>query len=409
VIKKRILVVSNSPQIIQGSGGRTRIVYEIKEIIAPTVETRLFCFVNLKYYFQYKKLIKAKKQLEIDTGVKVIYSPSLPTFHGLLDNLVNFINCISIFVYSLFWKCNSYYAQGISAAFPIILLKKTILPIKLITDVHGVLPEEHFYKNSSFNDLEFQKLGLKEKQVLECSDLIFLVSNRLFEHYKLKYSLNLSNSLVVPCLTNYQSESPPLNSTCTPSLLNDINNDRLIFTYVGSFRQYQLVDQTFETFLKIKSKIQNAYFLIITNHVSNFENKAREQNISDSDYKIVSINQNEVQNYLHYTDIGFLLRDNSIVNKVASPTKFAEYLMAGVPVITTNFVGDYSSIVKTKRIGYVIENLEILDDNLFLFINEYINNKQEYKKRAFNFANDNLTWDSYKLLIPEYLRKYEII
>ena len=49
---------------------------------------------------------------------------------------------------------------------------------------------------------------------------------------------------------------------------------------------------------------------------------------------------------LYFTaDFGLLLRENSIVNRVACPTKLVEYLRFGViPVLDSPFVGDFAEL-----------------------------------------------------------------
>jgi glycosyltransferase involved in cell wall biosynthesis len=69
---------------------------------------------------------------------------------------------------------------------------------------------------------------------------------------------------------------------------------------------------------------------------------------------VVSVPRHEVPMYLCACDIGILLRKSSIVNRVASPTKFAEYLLCGLPVVITENVGDASDLVRRERIGIVV-------------------------------------------------------
>ena len=50
-------------------------------------------------------------------------------------------------------------------------------------------------------------------------------------------------------------------------------------------------------------------------------------------------------------DYGILIRENTVTNQVASPTKFAEYLASGLPVIISPNLGDYSAFVETHHCG----------------------------------------------------------
>lgn len=73
------------------------------------------------------------------------------------------------------------------------------------------------------------------------------------------------------------------------------------------------------------------------------------------------LKHHEVQKVLAACDYGILFRENSVTNQVASPTKFAEYLSAGLPVIISENLGDYTEFVLAEKCGMVVsENDEII-------------------------------------------------
>jgi hypothetical protein len=61
-----------------------------------------------------------------------------------------------------------------------------------------------------------------------------------------------------------------------------------------------------------------------------------------------------VNKYLCASDYGILLRENSITNQVASPVKFAEYLSAGLKILISENLGDYSEFVTKNKCGTII-------------------------------------------------------
>ena len=67
----------------------------------------------------------------------------------------------------------------------------------------------------------------------------------------------------------------------------------------------------------------------------------------------------DVLSYLHCCDYGLLLREQSETNKVASPVKFAEYLYAGLPVLITENLGDFSNYVVENDCGFIIKEEQI--------------------------------------------------
>ena len=53
-------------------------------------------------------------------------------------------------------------------------------------------------------------------------------------------------------------------------------------------------------------------------------------------------------------DFGIMVREKTITNRVASPTKFAEYLSSGLRVITNTDLGDFSALVAAHDLGLVV-------------------------------------------------------
>ena len=47
---------------------------------------------------------------------------------------------------------------------------------------------------------------------------------------------------------------------------------------------------------------------------------------------------------------------NSVTNRVASPVKCVEYLPAGLVLILSNELGDYSNYVLTNKAGFIWNN-----------------------------------------------------
>ena len=54
-----------------------------------------------------------------------------------------------------------------------------------------------------------------------------------------------------------------------------------------------------------------------------------------------SVKQNEVNDYLNAADYAMMIRKKDLTNKTASPTKFSEYCLAGLNVITNSSVIDF--------------------------------------------------------------------
>jgi glycosyltransferase involved in cell wall biosynthesis len=69
---------------------------------------------------------------------------------------------------------------------------------------------------------------------------------------------------------------------------------------------------------------------------------------------VYSATPDEVPGQLFAGDVGLCLITSSFSKRASSPTRFAEYLAAGMPVVATPGVGDLEEIIEQRRIGVVL-------------------------------------------------------
>jgi glycosyltransferase involved in cell wall biosynthesis len=69
---------------------------------------------------------------------------------------------------------------------------------------------------------------------------------------------------------------------------------------------------------------------------------------------IRSVSPDEVPDYLFAGDIGLCLVKSTFSKLASTPTRFAEYLAAGMPVLVTPSVGDLEQLVEEKGVGAVL-------------------------------------------------------
>lgn len=93
--------------------------------------------------------------------------------------------------------------------------------------------------------------------------------------------------------------------------------------------------------------------------------------MDESNYTLLTVPHDKVSKYLMAADIGFSLREKSVVDRVASPVKFAEYLRCGVGAACTDNIEDISSLVsKDSKSGILITKIrdetEIFQNSMIL-------------------------------------------
>jgi glycosyltransferase involved in cell wall biosynthesis len=147
--------------------------------------------------------------------------------------------------------------------------------------------------------------------------------------------------------------------------------DKFVVLFMGHINKWQVNGSFAILFRTFKEKVGNVHFLILSDGKKVFVDIFKKIGISDRDYSIYSAKHEEVPDYASAGDVGVLVRDNSIVNKVASPAKFGEYLALGMPVIVTKGLGDTEDIVKKYKVGSVIDGTD--PNSISIGVDELLN------------------------------------
>ena len=242
-----------------------------------------------------------------------------------------------------------------------LMLRKYRLLSKVIFDGRAA-EYEQFVEYKLTNDQVFiQQIYTIEKEAVNSSDFRIAVSEELVKYWRNKFGYSQTNHVVIPCTLNSKhlkqtNTSTPLNRQDAGYSLNDV-----ILIYSGSISQWQSFDfliQFFEEQLKKNTNIKIILLcketLIIKNFVSKYSNKVKQ----------LWCNEADVFNYLSLADYGILLREDTWTNRVASPVKFAEYLNAGLDVIISDNVGDFSKMVVDMNCGFIYNSKYIHLDSV---------------------------------------------
>ena len=172
---------------------------------------------------------------------------------------------------------------------------------------------------------------------------------------------------------------------------NRHDQQKIKFVYVGGMSKWQMFDQTLYLFESISKILETEVELtIVTNEIEKAKQITDGTNLRDKQIKFVSLKQSEVLLFLKIFDFGFLIRDLNIINETASPVKFLEYISCGVIPIVSDFIGDYSALVKNEKIGLICESNQNVN---LCYLNELLNDQAIYERLyevSINYKWENL-------------------
>lgn len=234
-----------------------------------------------------------------------------------------------------------------------------------------------------------------ERRAIQESAGVTCVSQAMVDQLRASYPEQPANKFfVIPCCPDTAAFSAA--TTGRDQARHELGlTHKLVVTYLGSLVWYQLPEASFRIFLAIKSIRPDAHFLAITTNPAKMRELALTAGLQSDEITIRSVPSNEVPRLLVASDLGLMLRDNSMTNRVASPVKFGEYMAAGVPVIITPQLGDYSEAVRTNDLGVEV-NLNNSDLDLagrLRGIAHQSNAETEQRRnRCIQFAESQLSW-----------------
>ena len=195
---------------------------------------------------------------------------------------------------------------------------------------------------------------------------VIYVSDAMKEYYENKYGVR-TKSIVVPCLSEFAN-----------SKVENVERIPNSFVYIGGLSVWQCFDEILKLYAKIRT--DKSVFHIITLNTEAARKKVIEIVGDDKNIEIYGItDRTQIPATLNKFEYGFLIRKNDVVNQVAAPIKFLEYLSCGVNVIMTDAVPSYAKLVEDTNVGTVVDmNAENIT------INPYNPNAKEVYKKYFN-------------------------
>jgi glycosyltransferase involved in cell wall biosynthesis len=220
---------------------------------------------------------------------------------------------------------------------------------KILYIQHGIA-EEFLLSRGFIWRVKYVMTKLLERVFLRAFDLIVVVSMGMRAYCRDNYGVR--RTLVMPCGVRAEEFSGTSEDRAQMRRALGIE-DRFVFVYSGGAASWQCVAETIRFYELARQTISGAFLLVLSNEAEAWQRTLRR--LDPEGYRILSVPHSGVGRYLRLADAGLLLRKQSLVNTVAAPVKFAEYLACGLPVIASPHVGDYASLVRDNRLGVLIE------------------------------------------------------
>ncbi|WP_270848413.1 glycosyltransferase family protein [Candidatus Collinsella stercoripullorum] len=209
----------------------------------------------------------------------------------------------------------------------------------------GIWPEESFMKHGS--RLRLFACNAVEKMALSVSERIFVVSNAQLRHFETKYQLRLrKKSLIMACSNESFHEE---------SFYAEGKYEKPVFVYAGSLAQYQCIDETLEAFKRAQTVTPNASLMFLTNDIERARELVARHALTN--VSVDHADKDELPAILSHAKYGFVIRDDSAINRVSTPTKISTYIANGViPIYSPTIEAFSESAHNIVRLRYERES-----------------------------------------------------
>jgi glycosyltransferase involved in cell wall biosynthesis len=254
---------------------------------------------------------------------------------------------------------------------------RKISPARIIFyfDARAAAAEENKYMAIKRHDFSLKKYIIianvyyLQYRTLSAANKVFVVSKVLGKYFQDTFDINKEKFVLYPCLSDSKKFFFNNDLRREGRIKLQINDSAKVFIYSGGISDWHMSDKMISFFNQLLKFEYDSFLIYLTKDKTSL--KAMITKFPEVKPRIFSfaVPNEEVNMYLNAADYGLLFRENTIMNNVASPTKFAEYMLCGLPVIISEGVGDFSTYLSRHDLGILIKESAMNDPEKFDFNN----------------------------------------
>jgi len=134
-------------------------------------------------------------------------------------------------------------------------------------------------------------------------------------------------------------------------------NDRYVVAYVGSFGGWYLSDEMMDFFSAAKRSDPRLFALVLTQRdQEKVRNDLRDRGFENGDFLVKGVPPSEIGEYMEAADVSLSFIKPCYSKLSSSPTKLAEYLACGLPIISNRGVGDVDELIERNKVGVLLDD-----------------------------------------------------
>ncbi len=228
---------------------------------------------------------------------------------------------------------------------------------KLLFDIRGFMPEEYVDAGVwPAGGIIFRGVKRVENWLMKEADAFVVLTEKALEILADEIGMRLVE--VIPCCVD-SKRFESANDESRRQIRSALGiGDRFTFAYVGAFGGWYLTNETADFLGVLKQKKDDSFALILTqSDPEMIRSLLEKRGYSSSDLFIGRVVSEDIPRYLSAADAAVSFISSCYSKQASSPTKNAEYLACGLPVIANSGVGDVDNQLIGDRTGIIVDDL----------------------------------------------------
>ncbi|HZH92018.1 MAG TPA: glycosyltransferase [Pyrinomonadaceae bacterium] len=226
---------------------------------------------------------------------------------------------------------------------------------QLIFDVRGLNAEEYVDANLWTPDsVRFRVFKWVEWMSLRQASQVVVLTERMRDWLVSNRLKNAEQIEVIPCCVDFSRFDK-----AQQQQQQSAGGNRFEVIYAGSVTGLYLLEEMAQFFLAVRERQPDAFLRILTSAApAEVAARLRQVGLSSDDFWVGKVSPADVPVYLRRARLGLSFRKPTFAQIASSPTKIAEYLAAGVPVVCNAEIGDVDTLLAREQVGVMLRSFD---------------------------------------------------
>jgi glycosyltransferase involved in cell wall biosynthesis len=229
----------------------------------------------------------------------------------------------------------------------------------LVFDIRGFMPEEYvdagMWKD---NGLLYRGMKAIERELVKSSDAFIVLTEKareiLFPGCKGEDRRGRPIEVIPCCIDPLRFRGIDESSRAVARREMNLDHRRVI-AYVGSFGGWYLTDEMMSFFATAKARDRSTFVMVLTqSDAGEIERRLCDAGLREGDFFVSMVAPADVPRYLQAADMALSFIKPCYSKRASSPTKVAEYLACGLPVVSNAGIGDLDDLFESERVGAIV-------------------------------------------------------